>query len=146
MDYIRFVENLVAIHVATLETQIQSIKMFSRPRFPTALAEQTKMLAGALLRSLETIEQQFVEDVEQESEGILGKFVEFTRTLETVGENLAHDAPEASRRLAEIAKKGHRSLTSALSQEEIKLTSDIAERFKKMKEKVGTLIKQLDSL
>lgn len=146
MNYVRFVENLVAIHVATLETQIQSIRMFSRPRFPTALAEQTKMLAGALLRSLETIEQQFVEDVEKESDGILGGFVEITRTLETVGETLAHDAPEASRRLAEIARKGHHSLTSALSQEEIRLTSDIAERFKKMKGKVDSLIRQIDNL
>lgn len=145
MDYVRFVESLVAIHVATLETQIQSIRFFSQRQFPAALAHQTKVLAEALLRSLETVELQFIEEIESECEGLLGKFVEFTGILQTVGDTM-DPATGGPRRIAEIAKKGRRSLTSTLSEEEIRLTSDVTERFKKMKGRVAALIKQIDSL
>lgn len=144
MDPIRQIETLVAILLASFDTQIQSIQFLGRHQMRSMLIHHTKTLIGALLRSVETIEHQFNEKIEAENEQVL----QYSATLAKEITEVKNEMPELEmlQELAKIAKRSHRSLTSSLAEEEKEMTSEMTLRFAKIKEKIKLLLLQTENL
>ena len=144
MDPIRQIETLVALLLASFDTQIQSIQFLGRHHMRSMLIHHTKTLIEALLRSIENIERQFVEEVENEAEQVLGQSATLAKAITEAKDEM----PEVKmlQELAQIAKSGHRSLTSSLSEGEKEVTDELVGRFTKMKDKIKTLLSRIEYL
>jgi hypothetical protein len=144
MDPIRQIETLVAILLASFDTQIQSIQFLGRHQMRSMLIHHTKTLIEALLRSIENIERQFVEEVESEAEQVLGQSATLAKAITEAKDEM----PEVKmlQELAHIAKSGHRSLTSSLAEGEKEVTDELVGKFTKMKDKIKSLLSRIDNL
>ena len=144
MDPIRQIETLVALLLASLDTQIQSIQFLGRHQMRSMLIHHTKTLIEALLRSIENIERQFVEEVENEAEQVL----EQSATLAKAIAEAKDEMPELKmlQELAQIAKSSHRSLTSSLAEGEKEVTDELVGRFTNMKNNIKSLLVRVDAL
>lgn len=144
MDPIRQIETLVAILLASFDTQIQSIQFLGRHQMRSMLIHHTKTLVEALLRSIENIEHQFVEQVESEAEQVLGHSATLAKAITEAKDEMPE--VEMLQELAHIAKSGHRSLTSSLAEGEKEVTDELVGKFTKMKDKVKSLLSRIDNL
>ncbi|MDQ5957097.1 MAG: hypothetical protein QG614_71 [Patescibacteria group bacterium] len=144
MDPIRQIETLVAILLASFDTQIQLIQFLGRHQMRSALVHHTKTLIEALLRSIENIERQFMEEVESEAEQVLGQSATLAKAITEAKDEMPE--VEMLQELAQIAKSGHRSLTSSLAEGEKEVTDELVGRFTKMKDKIKTLLSRIEDL
>lgn len=144
MDSIRQIETLVAILLASFDAQIQSIQFLGRHQMRSMLIHHTKTLIEALLRSIENIEHQFVEQVENDAEQALGQSATLAKAITEAKDEM----PEVKilQELAQIAKRGHRSLTSSLAEGEKEVTDELVGRFTKMKDKIKALLSRIEYL
>jgi chaperonin cofactor prefoldin len=144
MEHIRQIEALVAILLVSFETQIQSIQLLNRHQMRPMLIHHTKTLIEALLRSIEDIEHQFVEQVESNAEQLLGQSATLAKTISEAKDEMPE--VEVLQELAKIAKSSHRSLTSSLAEGEKEVTEEMTDRFTKMKNKIKALLLQIELL
>jgi hypothetical protein len=108
------------------------------------LIHHTKTLVEALLRSIENIEHQFVEQVESEAEQVLGHSATLAKAITEAKDEMPE--VEMLQELAQIAKSSHRSLTSSLAEGEKEVTDELVGKFTKMKDKVKSLLLRIENL
>ncbi len=144
MNHIRQIESLFSILLASFETQINTLHVLSRHRTRSEIVHHTKILVQALVNSIETIEREFIDEIEEESEQVLGH----SATLVSALARARIEMPEMPvlRKLCKVANTGHGSLTTSLAEEERRVTAEVAERFALMKERVKTLLSQLEKM
>ncbi|MBI5799010.1 MAG: hypothetical protein HZB10_03695 [Candidatus Yonathbacteria bacterium] len=128
----------------SFELQLATLTYLNHPPSREYLAGNTKQNAEDPLKELETIKEQFIQKLGQETDQLLGTSGILRNTLIQ-----ARNANRDDDHLAEITglvEKNHKLLLASLSKIEIKMEMEITERFGVMEDRVKNLLLKIDNL
>lgn len=144
MDHIRQIEALFSILLASFEMQINTLHVLGGHRKRSNIIHHTKQLVQALFNSIESIEHEFTNEIEGEAEQVLDNSATLVNALVKTSE--AMPEMQALKELCSVARTGHGNLTASLAEEEQHLTTEVAEHFALMKERVRILLSRIETM
>ena len=144
MEQIKIIEALASILFQTFEAQVQTIHLLGPNRMRPTVVHHTKTMIEALVKTLESIETQFIADIEEEAEEALKESASTAKVIMEIKD--AMPEMELLQEFSKMAKVGHRSFTSTLSQGEIEMTSEVRARLGKLKKSASTLLTQVTNM
>lgn len=144
MEQIKIIESLVSILFATFEAQIQTIQFLGSNRMRPTVVHHTKTMIQALVKNLESIETQFITEIENEAEEALQESASTAKAITEVKD--AMPEMELLQQLSKVAKVGHRSFTSTLSEGEIQMKNEVWMRLGELKKSASALLAQVEKL
>lgn len=144
MDHIRQIEVLFSILLAMFDTQINTLYVLDGHQMRSEIVRRTKKLALVLLSSIEDIERELNEKIEEEAEQMLGH----SATLVNVIAEVKREMPEMEilKKLYGMVKNGHTTYTTSLDDEELHMKEAVAERFNMMKRRAGAILSQIEKM
>jgi hypothetical protein len=142
MNPINQVEVLVSITLASFEEQVGTIILLGQHGYRAQLIYRLTSLASSLLKTIETMEREFVETIEEGAEKMLS---DSATTLEVLVQAKKADVPIPGE-LMQIVKRGHRSFTARLAEKEDEETSAASKRFSVMKKKIDSFLEKVGNL
>lgn len=144
MNHLLQIERLFAILLALFEAQINTLNVLGGHRMRSEIVQHTKRLVEALSKSIESIELEFINGVEGQTEEMLG----LSATLMKAVSEAKDEMPEMEflEEICSVAKTSHGSLTASLSKEEQRVTQEILQRFTVMKKRVSALLSRIEKM
>ncbi len=148
MDPLRTLEILTMYLRASFEAQIEAITYLGVSRHPgrAKLIYQLKMMVISLLKLLDSVEKKTLEAIEFETEEILGASATTRAAVLDLKERLPSELGPMLEPLVELAKSGHKEFTAELAESESRATTDVTQRFAKMKQEIEGLLRRIEAL
>lgn len=142
MNTLSQVEKLVSIILASFEVQFASIHLLNRHRFRPRLVYELQSIVFSLLKTIETMEGEFLEAIEEESEEMLGDSANTVNILAAV-KRQETSIPEE---LFRFAKKNHLSFTTSLAEAEEREEKRTIQRFAAIKREIRSILARVENL
>lgn len=144
MNQISQIESLLSILLASFEMQINTLHVLGGHRMRPEIIHRTKQLIQALVKLIETIEHEFINEIEKDSEQVLSQ----SATLMKAIDEARREVPEMEilGTVCGIVKSGHAILTTSLAQEERKVSKEVSDRFTLMKNRAETILSTLEKM
>ena len=144
MDHILQIERLFAILLASFEAQINTLNVLDGHRMRSEIVQHTKRLIEALSKSIESIELEFINGIEGQTEEMLGMSATLMKAVSEAKEEMPE--MEFLDEVCAVAKTSHGSLTASLSKEEQRVTQEILQHFTLMKKRVSALLSRIEKM
>lgn len=144
MNHLLQIERLFAIPLASFEVQINTLNVLHEHRMRSEILQHTKRLVEALSKSIESIELEFINGIEGETEQMLGQSATLVKVVSEAKEEMPD--MEFLDKICTVAKTSHGSLTASLSKEEQRLTQEVLQRFTVMKKRVSALLSTIEKM
>lgn len=144
MNQISQIESLLSILLASFEMQINTLHVLGGHSMRPEIIHRTKQLIQALVKSIETIEHEFISEIEKDSEQVLSQ----SATLMKAIDEARKEVPEMEilGTVCSMVKSGHTNLTASLAREEQKVSKEVSGRFTLMKNRAQTILSTLEKM
>jgi hypothetical protein len=144
MNQISQIESLLSILLASFEMQINTLHVLGGHRMRPEIIHRTKQLIQALVKLIETIEHEFISEIEKDSEQALSQ----SATLMKAIDEARREVPEMEilGTVCGMVKSGHTNLTASLAQAEQKVSKEVSDRFTLMKNRAETILSTLEKM
>jgi hypothetical protein len=140
MNLVSHLETLVSISLASFEDQVGAILFLEQSRIRFELINRLKIMPNFLLKTVTSIEREFVETIEEGAEEILSHSATMMRALAEAKRNDAAIPDE----LVKLPKSSHSELTATLATAEKRETTEVSQRFAVMMKKIEVFLERLE--